>query len=316
MLADSVSVRIRSPETAEIELVRTGQQFADGYTGNIEPSRDPQAALAVYIDGTRDLQSATTYTILVESRSRGGAILSGEKGSWQFTTAAAETARTLQFALDLSARPIPWQGGFFTGFCKPSFCTSAANRIPEYELMQSIRQESPHAWSLQRDFSPTSAGHQPEFLDWSHPNVVRERETRRIVTIERQDAGMLLRVEDFFGHEQYGIAAGRSLAEDYHPGDEVLIADGVSDVQAKVLNIVVNSATERAVLVSSFSTPAAGWKIEYARRLPTAEDPNAPGLFPYGGCYLQKLRPAGTPCYYWGRLDKEWDIAAAASTAD
>ena len=62
-------------------------------------------------------------------------------------------------------------------------------------------------------------------------------------------------------------------------------------------------------MVSSFDTPAEGWKLEYSRPLPTTEDPHAPGLFPPGGCYLRKHRPAGTPQYYWGRLDKEWDIA-------
>ena len=45
---------------------------------------------------------------------------------------------------------------------------------------------------------------------------------------------MLLRVEDFFGHAQYGIAAGRPLADDYHAGDEVLIADGVNAARANV----------------------------------------------------------------------------------
>ena len=37
--------------------------------------------------------------------------------------------------------------------------------------------------------------------------------------------------------------------------------------------------------------------------------PDAPGLFPPGGCYLRKLSPAGTPVYYWGRLDRQWDLA-------
>ena len=46
-----------------------------------------------------------------------------------------------------------------------------------------------------------------------------------------------------------------------------------------------------------------------SRPLPTEEDPRAPGLFPAGGCYLRKHRPVGTPHYYWGRLDNEWDIA-------
>jgi hypothetical protein len=49
--------------------------------------------------------------------------------------------------------------------------------------------------------------------------------------------------------------------------------------------------------------------MQYAAALPQAEESDAPGLFPAGGCYLRKFSPAGTPCYYWGRVDKEWDIA-------
>ena len=62
------------------------------------------------------------------------------------------------------------------------------------------------------------------------------------------------------------------------------------------------------VLVSPLKTPAGGWKLAYDGPLPTREDPDAPGLFPPGGCYLRKFAPCGTPCYYWGRLDKEWDL--------
>ncbi|MBI2478210.1 MAG: hypothetical protein HYV60_06090 [Planctomycetia bacterium] len=118
-----------------------------------------------------------------------------------------------------------------------------------------------------------------------------------------------MRVEDFFGHEQYGIPSGRKLTDDYHAGDEILIADGVHDARAKVLRVVSDSPELRTLLVSSFTTPEVVWKVEYSRPLPTEEDPHAPGLFPAGGCYLRKYLPAGIPHYYWGRLDKEWDIA-------
>ena len=60
--------------------------------------------------------------------------------------------------------------------------------------------------------------------------------------------------------------------------------------------------------MSKVPTPAEGWKIDYQGPLPTEEDPNAPGLFAPGGCYLRKFNPHGTACYYWGRLDKEFDL--------
>src|SRR5262249_5467278 len=127
----------------------------------------------------------------------------------------------------------------------------------------------------------------------------------RIAAIEKQGNGVLLHVEDIFGHEQYGIPTGRWVSEDYHVGDEVLIADGVHDARCKVLAADGKVGT---VLVDSLAMPADGWKIKYDRPLPQQENPDAPGLFPGGGCYLRKFRPHGTACYYWGRLDKEWDL--------
>jgi hypothetical protein len=138
------------------------------------------------------------------------------------------------------------------------------------------------------------------------PNIVRERETRRIAAIEPREKDAVLRVEDVFGDDQYGIPAGRPVALDYHAGDEVLIADGVHDARATVL---AADSAGRTVTVAPFASPRGGWKIAYEGPLPDREDPDAPGLFPPGGCYLRKSKPHGTPCYYWGRLDKEWDMA-------
>ncbi|HDP34232.1 MAG TPA: hypothetical protein ENN29_03880, partial [Candidatus Hydrogenedentes bacterium] len=109
----------------------------------------------------------------------------------------------------------------------------------------------------------------------------------------------------FFGHEQYGIASNRPVSEDYHPGDEVLIADGVNSACAFVITAHDNARTVR---VTDFDDPPAGWQLEYTRPLPVAENPDAPGFFPPGGAYLRKFNPVGTPRYYWGRVDHEWDI--------
>lgn len=313
--ADSVTVRIGPSGGSGVNVLLPGQRFADGYSGKLFASGNPRQTLAVYIDSRAELQPATKYTVTVSARSKQGGVLPPAKGSWQFTTAAAAATHAVQFPLDLSAAPVRWHGGFFTGFCKPSFCTSAGNRIPAYELMDQARKTGPHAsrpskaWSLQRDFWMTGMEHRPGFITGGLPNVVRERETRRITAIEKREDGVLLRVEDFFGHAQYGIAAGRPLADDYHPGDEILIADGVSHARAKVVAVVDDTQEFRSLLVSSLAEPASPWNIAYAKPLPKAEDPHAPGLFPRGGCYLRKFRPSGTPHYYWGRIDKEFDIA-------
>ncbi len=161
------------------------------------------------------------------------------------------------------------------------FCTQAANYGPTYELMAQARKEHPNAWSYQRDFWTTGFEDRPPgLLAVNLPNIVRERETRRIAAIEPRGQGVLLRVEDFFGHGQYGIPDGRGVGEDYHAGDEVLIADGVHDARTKV--IAADSAAG-TVTVEAFANPAGGWKIAYEGALPEREDPDAPGLFAPGG---------------------------------
>jgi hypothetical protein len=306
------------PESVHIELEPKGRQpfavlisdrrAAEGYRARFTPGENPQggAKLVVYVDSERRLLPSTNYTVRVSARSRQGAVLPANAGAWQFTTEAAPRAHPLSFDLSLKSPPVDWHGGFFTGSCGTGFCTSATHRIPTYQLMEQVRRSAPKAWSLQRDFWLTGMEHQPAFLSGNLPNLVRERQTRRIAAIDKHQDGLLLRVEDFFGHRQYGIPSARPVSEDYHPGDEVLIADGVHDARAKVIRADDRQGT---VLVTAFATPAGGWKIAYASPPSTKEDPNAPGLFPPGGCYLRKFRPSGTPAYYWGRLDREWDLA-------
>ena len=305
---DSVGIRLRPETGPAIDVLEPGQEFAAGYFGRLFAKRTRQGkkpALAVYVDSQSKLRPDTTYTIRVSAKSRRGAELPAKGSSWKFTTEAAPAVHPVSFELDLLTPPVRWHGAFFSGFCKPSFCTSRSNRIEGYELMDRVFARNPKAWGLQRDISMTGMEHQPRFLSQMASNAVRERETRRITAIETGPDAVVLHVEDFFGHQQYGIPSGRPLGEDYHPGDEVLIADGVDHARTKVL--AVNDA-EMTVSVSPFDGPEGRWKIEYSAPLPFAEDPNSPGLFPPGGCYLRKFKPHGTPCYYWGRLDTEWDL--------
>jgi hypothetical protein len=308
VLEESIILDLEPAGAALIAVLQPGRQFAPGYTGKFIPNKASPAGpkLGVYIDGEHPLRPATRYTVRIQARSRAGAVLPAKAGIWQFITEAAPTTHRLRFSLPPDAPVIRWHGGFFTGFCGVSFCSGYTYRIPTFELMDRVRKTTPRAWSLQRDFWLTGMEHQPIFLGAVLPNVVRERETRRITAIDADPQGRLLHVEDFFGHQQYGIASGRPLSDDYHAGDEVLIADGVHDARARVL---AADGRRRTVLVTAFDAPAGGWKLAYAAPLPAKENPDAPGLFPPGGCYLHKFRPAGTPAYYWGRLDHEWDLA-------
>jgi hypothetical protein len=305
--ADSISVELRRDGGEAATILRPGRQFARGFSGRIWP-RHSQAGptVLVYIELERTLEPSTVYSVLVAARSHNNLELPPGKATWQFTTEAAPTLHKL--ALDLSFREpaVRWRGGFFSGFCGTSFSTNFKNRIPTFELMDQVRRSAPKAWSLQRDFWLTGMDDRPSLLPQNLPNIVRERETRRIKAIDRQADAVRLTVEDFFGHKQYGIDSGRPLSDDYQPGDIVLIADGAHDARAKVISV---NERDHAVIVAGFPDPPGGWKLAYSARLPILEDKDSPGIFPLGGCYLRKFSPPGTPVYFWRRLDKEWDLA-------
>lgn len=303
---ESVVVRLQADGAKAIDLLQSERRFAKPASGWLRPGRATTrrgSVLFVYIEPGMSLKPGTNYTVRVEARSKKGGTLPETDGIWAFTTEAASKVHALKMPLDLGAKPVQWHGQFFSGICNVVFCTSAEGYGPTYDLMNAVRKQHPRAWSFQRDFWMTGSdgGSSMHIL----PNVACERETRRITAVEKHDKGVLLRVEDFFGHQQYGIPSNRPLSGDYHVGDEVLVADSASDARSKVLAV---DDQARTVLIGSIATPEGGWKIAYQGALPTKEDPDAPGLFAPGGCYLRKFSPHGTPCYYWGRLDKEWDL--------
>jgi hypothetical protein len=307
---ESVSISLQPARGEPISVLEPGIRFGTGYSGRLFPGKKGRDGdtLAVYAEGDQPLLPATRYAVRIDARSQHGAALASASQSWQFTTEAEPEVHGLSFELDLQdeARVTAWQGGFFSGFCGTSFATNHKHRIPTFELMDQVRQSSPRAWSLQRDFWLTGMERQPRLLPHHLPGIVRELETRRIVAIEPQGEHVRLRLEDFFGHQQYGIASDRPLAGDYRPGDQVLIADGVHDARTRVVSV---DDSTRSVIVTEFETPEGGWKLDYAAPLPEQEDPDSPGLFPPGGCYLIKFDPVGTPKYFWRRLDHEWDLA-------
>ncbi len=308
---DSVSLALHREQGQPIAVLQAGQQFAQGFSGRLFPGKRGRAGeetLAVYVEADVPLNPSTRYTVHLDARSRHGATMADAARRWHFTTETEEPVHAVRFELDLDdpERMTEWQGAFFSGFCGTSFATNHKHRIPTFEAMDEVRQWSPRAWSLQRDFWLTGMDRQPRLLSQRLPGIVREQETRRIVKIQEHGDQMRLHVEDFFGHEQYGIASNRPLVGDYRPGDRVLIADGIHDALAEVIS--VDDAT-RSLLVTPFDTPEDGWRLEYSAALPEQEDPDSPGLFPLGGCHLIKFQPVGTPRYYWGRLDHEWDLA-------
>jgi hypothetical protein len=299
VLTNTISVTL-TPEGGEpLQVVKPGLVFADGYQGKIvTPSgRAPKGCIALLIDSATRLKAATTYQVRVTASSGNGFSIPTKAQEWSFTTEEDPSKKALRFELDVApSKAVRWHGAHFDGMVKTGFCSSDPIRIPGYDLMDGVRKKWPKAWSLQRDATLTAFQYR---LDGVYskvpPNIVRERETRRITKIETSEEGTVLHVEDFFGHEQYGIKSNRPLSPDYHPGDEVLIADGKSDARAKVISA---DDKTRTVRVTPFEEPKRGWLIEYPTPLPKKENPLMPGLFPTGGCYLRKFNPSGTPHYY------------------
>ncbi len=295
----AVAISLRAEGGEALKLLEPGHLFAQGASGWLRDKGELSGdrVLAVYIEPNRPMKPETRYTAIVRAAGE-------EIGSWSFTTEADHRTPQLDFRLDLNARSVEWHGRFFSGICNVVFCSKAEQDLPTYDLMAAARKEHPRAWSYQRDFWTTGTEFRPPswFLPNHLPNIVRERETRRILTIEPRGGHARLRLADLDDGSLYGIPPHRPIADDYHPGDEVLIADGLHDATAKVIAVEAG-----AVVVSSFPTPNEGWLTGYERKLPDRDDPDAPGRFPAGGCYLRKLRPAGTPCYYWTRLDQQYD---------
>jgi hypothetical protein len=302
--ANSIAVSLQEDHADAVVLLQQGGKFANGASGWARPSGKSEM---VYIEPGTKLKPQTRYAVRVAA----GIDKRTDVGFWNFTTESAPAVHPTSYQLDLNTPPVQWHGQFFSGICDVIFCTRAGQYGPTMDLMDQARKEHPKAWSLQRGFWLTGFEDRPPsgFFPSNLPNIVRERETRRISAMTQTKDAIVLHVEDFFGHEQYGIPGGRPVADDYHGGEQVLIADGVHDARAKV--IATDSAVG-TVTVSPFATPQDGWKIAYEGKLAAREDPDAPGLFPPGGCYLRKFDPTGTACYYWGRLDKEWDLAHRA----
>jgi hypothetical protein len=299
---DSISATLQRDGAEPVTLLLKGRRFPEGVSGWLRPKGDLSGgkSLAVYLEPGTALEPSTRYTVRVSSGR-------AETGSWSFTTEPPPSVHDVRLALDLKAEPVRWHGRFFSGICNVIFCSQSENYGPTYVLMAEARKQHPRAWDDQRDFWLTGMEDRPPgFFSHKLPNIVRERETRRITKIASAKDSLVLHLEDFFGHEQYGIASDRSVRQDYHAGDEVMVADGEHDARTKVLSADDGS---RTVTVAPFASPERVWKIAYEGSLPTKEDPDAPGRFPPGGCYLRKFAPSGTACYYWGRLDKEWDLA-------
>ena len=307
-----VSLSDESGKTAY--MVKNGD-FGENYGGTLKHTKKSFNCIDgidIYIEPKTKLRPNTKYTVRLSAASERGCGIDENDSSWSFAT-GDEDIYELSFGLDLHCEPVRWHGLFFSGIVRPDFNSPTYHSKARYDFLYGARKEYPRAWNLFRDFYLTGFDHQnPGYQLQLQPNIVRELETRRIVKIEEQSDGVLLTLADFYGHWQYGIESGRPLGCDYHKGDEVLISDGVilESWKANCVKSSVVSVNDEAgtVLVAKYDKPERDFRIEYNCPEPGSAPENLPGLFPYGGTYLRKFNPPGTPRYYWGRLDYSWDI--------
>lgn len=291
-----------------VPMLEAGRSFAPGFTGEVIPDvRDTfssDVGDAVYVVPDASLDPGRSYTVEVYAETLDGQVIDPGQDSWTFTTRPVIADPTVSWAVDLDGPVVHWEGWFFTGILKPDFNTSRLfDQLDSYDLMDTVTAINPDAWSLQRDWPLTSDYWHNGVFD-GNPNPVRERETRRVVEMTSTLAETTLTVTDLEEGPLYGIAPGRPLSEDYHPGDVVTVADREKSEATRVRRVddVAGTVTVDRVLV-----PPEFWILDYDGSHPP-DNPDTPDNFTLPLCYLRKLDPVGTPVYYWSRIDDEWDI--------
>nr|MCU0224915.1 hypothetical protein [Acidobacteriota bacterium] len=136
-----------------------------------------------------------------------------------------------------------------------------------------------------------------------NPNLMRERETRRILSMSNTATTTVLNLADTIEHALYGVADNRPLSADYHSGDQVLVCDATQCEQRVVQSV---SDASRQVQVNKLQTPLSRFNLK-PDHAPPADNPRTPDNFPHPVGALRKFSPVGTPVYYWTRLDDELD---------
>lgn len=302
---DSVVARLAGPG-GPVVMLDTGQSWQPGFTGRLIPSFTDggRRGIGFFVKPAAPLVPSATYTVSLQAQTLDGLPLAAAGASWSFTTRASLAGAALRIDADLASPTVNWRGRWFSGVVKVTFDTS---RIDEqeaaFQLIDAARVKAPDFFQNQRDF--------PYLADyWSgggyfdgNPNVVRERETRRITSMALQGANTVLSVTDLLEHDLFGVPAGRALSLDYTPGHIILVCDRDSSEQARVESVDDAAGT---VTVSGLVTPPADWQLDYPGSQP-ADNPLTPGNFSLPLGALRKFSPAGTPVYWWGRVDDELD---------
>ncbi len=315
---DTVELILSWPGQPSLPVLAPGRQWASGFTGeaNGEWTADgrmgwgflsrPSPALAA-----PPLPAATPITARVRARTFGGTPIDASTATWTFTTRRDLAGSTWTVPLDLAGPTVHWEGRWFAGEVKVNFDSSRLfDQGPVYDLMAASRVEAPEFLLQQRDYPLFGDYWQARIFD-GNPNLMRERETRRIVAMVHNTPTntTVLTLTDTIEHALYGVPDDRPLADDYHVGDRVLVCDATQCEQRTVRSV---SDADRKIHVDRLQTPLYKWNLK-ADHVPPADDPRTPDNFPHPVGTLRKFEPVGTPVYYWTRLDDELDQHVAGA---
>ena len=303
---DSVTATLVPEGGDPVPMVLAGRQFAGGFSGAffLDLDRGEDQGLGVYAVPAEPLAPSTAFRVDVFAETFDGVPIDPGQDSWGFATRAPITDPDVSWSVDWNDPTVAWDGWFLSGLLKPNFDTSRLfDQLDSYDLMDTVTAINPDAFPLQRDWPLTGDFWMNGVWD-GNPNVVREKETRRIVDIQAVSGRTLLFVTDLEEGPLYRTPPGRPPSADYHVGDVVGVAD-----RGKFELSVVEDVDDAAgvVAVRTLQTPPGAWLIDYPGSHPP-DNPDTPDNFSKPLCYLRKFSPVGTPVYYWDRVDDEWDI--------
>jgi hypothetical protein len=304
-------------------MLDLNQVFGSGFSGEIIDNiyRDTRNGVAVYIVPETPLDFDKDYYVRVSAETFNGDT-TAVPTAWRFTTRNDIANIEPTLSANLTDQTVSWDGWFFTGMIKPNFNTSRMfDQLESYDLMDTVTAINPHAWSLQRDRPLNGDFWRGGGGVWDgNPNVVRERETRRIRLIRNEEDATLLTVENIDEAPLYctleelaeveggppcGVMTNRPLDADFLPGQVVSVGDGE---KFEIVNVMSVDNATNTVEVTKLTNTAWVLGEELEHNHVDDDDPDTPDHFSKPETYLRKYNPVGTPVYYWKRVDDEWDI--------
>jgi cysteine-rich repeat protein len=312
--------------TQSASMLGLNQTWGTGYSGRLisgvaraAADGTPQRGVGFYIRPGAALLSQTTYTVSVSGQTRNGLLLSGPT-SWSFTTRAVINNRTATMSVNLASPTVNWKGRWFAGQTKVGFSSRQDGLEPAYYAMVDDAHLTAPEFMAEERLGIMGSYWSFWYLD-GDPNIVRERETRRVVAVADEATDTVLTLGDLAEGPLFGIAPGRPLSPDFQAGNTVLVCEGYTPGCDTPTPVVppgcpapscertsiqsVDDATQ-TVRVARLSKAATCWNT--AAPTYPADSPATPDNFPYAYLTLRKLAPAGTPVYYWSRLDDEIDV--------